>query len=518
MLRNIGGKYIFDVSFGVDLMVIQYQQIIHNFKGKYYITSACPVIPAIVSKYFPDIIDNLIPVLTPAQIMAKLIREQLKLNHEILFITSCTAAKSFYFKPNSPEHIDCVITFEELRNIFAEKNISESKVEYSDFDEPQSKMGSLFPIASGWIELTDLNQQIFSTDIYTFSGKNATMSSLEEFEKQIVHIQKHLNLFYCKGCINGPGMTNPENVLYKTSLVTEYTRKRSEAVPLKDWQKNIQQYKSLDISTIFSADDQRLRVPDAKVSEIVRMLNKNSEHIDKGCQVCGYKSCREFATFLAAGMAKSDMCLHHSIDHRNQYIQTLQKQINDLKSTLQQLQSEQKQIHANSELAIQAMDILNAMLQKLPSSIVIIDKDYKIVRSNLSFIEMIGQEAKDIHEIIPELVGADIRTLLPTHIFQYFQFVLENDESITNKDIVLNEKYLNVSIFSIKKNEIVGAVFRNLYSPEIREEEVINRLNEVIDRNLQMVQKIGFLLGEEAAATEQMLHSIIQTYRRTRYE
>lgn len=514
MLRNIGGKYIYDVSFGVDLMINHYQELIENFKGKYYITSACPVIVSIISKYFPDLIENLIPILSPAQIMAKLVRTNLKKNSPVLFITSCTAAKSFYIKPNAPEHIDCVITFEELRHIFAEKNISESKVEYSNFDEPHSKMGSLFPIANGWIDLTDLNQQLLNCEIYTNVGKDAVINSLEEFQQNIVYIKKHLNLFYCKGCLNGPGMTNPSNVIYKTSLVTEYTRKRSDAVSLKEWQLFFQSHKSLNVSTSFAKNDQRLFIDEDTVSKTLKMLKKDMSKPDKGCMVCGYKSCYEFATYVAAGMAKSDMCLHHSIDNRNQYIQSLQKQINELNKTLDFLKNEQKDTTVTIEKAHQAMDILNAMLQKLPSAIVIIDKSYKIIRSNLSFIEMIGQDAKEVHEIIPELVGADLKTLIPASIFQYFQFVLENDESIINKDITINNRLVNISIFSINKQEIVGAVLRDLYLPEIREEEVISRLTEVIDRNLQMVQKIGFLLGEEAAATEQMLYSIIQTYKK----
>jgi hypothetical protein len=36
----------------------------------------------------------------------------------------------------------------------------------------------------------------------------------------------------------------------------------------------------------------------------------------------------------------------------------------------------------------------------------------------------------------------------------------------------------------------------------------------VIDKNLEMVQKIGFLLGEGASETEQMLNSIIESYRK----
>jgi len=44
---------------------------------------------------------------------------------------------------------------------------------------------------------------------------------------------------------------------------------------------------------------------------------------------------------------------------------------------------------------------------------------------------------------------------------------------------------------------------------------VINRVNEVIEKNLQMVQQIGFLLGEGASETERMLNSIIESYQKS---
>lgn len=34
----------------------------------------------------------------------------------------------------------------------------------------------------------------------------------------------------------------------------------------------------------------------------------------------------------------------------------------------------------------------------------------------------------------------------------------------------------------------------------------------MIDKNLDMVQKIGFLLGEGASETEQMLNSIVESF------
>jgi hypothetical protein len=49
--------------------------------------------------------------------------------------------------------------------------------------------------------------------------------------------------------------------------------------------------------------------------------------------------------------------------------------------------------------------------------------------------------------------------------------------------------------------------------PEVRKEEIVARVTEAIDKNLDMVQQIGFLLGEGASETERMLNSIIQTYK-----
>jgi hypothetical protein len=81
------------------------------------------------------------------------------------------------------------------------------------------------------------------------------------------------------------------------------------------------------------------------------------------------------------------------------------------------------------------------------------------------------------------------------------------------RDVHLNENLLNVTIFSIKKNKIVGAVIRDMHMPEVRKEEVINRVTEVIEQNLDLVQQIAFLLGEGAAKTEKMLNSIIESHK-----
>ena len=153
------------------------------------------------------------------------------------------------------------------------------------------------------------------------------------------------------------------------------------------------------------------------------------------------------------------------------------------------------------------------MLKKLPSAVVLIDKKMKILQSNQSFIDLLGDDALEINEIIPGLVGADLKTLLPYNIHNLFTSVLQNNTDILNRDVMYKDKLLNLSVFTIKPNSIVVAVIRDMYAPEVQKEEVIKRITEVIDKNLAMVQKIGFLLGEGASETEQMLNSIIQSYK-----
>jgi hypothetical protein len=152
------------------------------------------------------------------------------------------------------------------------------------------------------------------------------------------------------------------------------------------------------------------------------------------------------------------------------------------------------------------------MLQKLISGVVIVDENLKIVHSNIAFIRILGDEAKLVDEVIPGLVGADLRTLLPVPFYKLFSYVLNSGEDILNKDVVFNENLMNVSAFTIKANKYVGGIIRDMQSPVVRKEELLRRLSDVIDENFEMVQKITAILGEGAARTEEMLNSLIGFY------
>nr|HPK04518.1 hypothetical protein [Bacteroidales bacterium] len=160
-----------------------------------------------------------------------------------------------------------------------------------------------------------------------------------------------------------------------------------------------------------------------------------------------------------------------------------------------------------------ALQTLGVLIQKLPAGIVIVNENLRVVESNTSFVDMLGEDAAMINEVIPGLKNADLKTLLPFSFYNLFKYVLTTNTDVLGKDLHFEDKMLNISIYSIVKNKVVGAVIRDMYLPEVQKEELVKRLTEVIDQNLQMVQEIGFLLGEGASNTERMLNSLIETHR-----
>ena len=107
---------------------------------------------------------------------------------------------------------------------------------------------------------------------------------------------------------------------------------------------------------------------------------------------------------------------------------------------------------------------------------VIVDEDLRIIESNKSFVKMLGVEAEIIEENIPGMVGADLKTLVP--FYKLFSNVIQTGEDILNRDAYLDKDLINLSVFTIKKNKIVGGILKDMQAPDVRKDEVIQRAKE----------------------------------------
>jgi hypothetical protein len=53
----------------------------------------------------------------------------------------------------------------------------------------------------------------------------------------------------------------------------------------------------------------------------------------------------------------------------------------------------------------------------------------------------------------------------------------------------------------------------DMSAPVLVRDEIISRAQRVNKKNIETVQKIAYLLGENAAQTEELINSIIESYR-----
>ena len=514
MIRSLGFTYVHEISFGVDLIAHEYARLFSEAEGKYMITANCPAIVKLLEKFHPEMIPNLAPLVSPMIATAMVVKELYGPEVAAVQIGPCLDAKDEVLQYHDGRLIEGVLTFIELRQLFDEYKIQERLVKLSDFDPPYGNWGALYPLPPGIIQAGGIKRDMVSSRVITAAGKEDVLEAVNDFDKYIDTIKHHFNLFFCHGCLLGPAMQNHSERFKSRALVRKYAEKRSNAIDISKWERDLEKWSKLDFRRSFKSDDHRIPEPaEEAIQEVLKIIGKDDPKDEVNCGACGYMTCREFAVTVAKGLAIPEMCHTFNLRNKQEYIETLRQTNKKLAETKKALKESEELARKEKEMAQSASDMMNNMLEKLPTGVVIVDNNLKILHSNLSFINTIGEDARAIAEIIPGLAGADIKTLIPYNVYNMFTFVIKENEAVVSKDVHFEDRMLNISIFPIKKNKMCGAIIRDIFSIEVQGEEVTNRVSEVIEKNLEMVQKIGFLLGEGASETEQMLNSIIESYK-----
>jgi len=175
--------------------------------------------------------------------------------------------------------------------------------------------------------------------------------------------------------------------------------------------------------------------------------------------------------------------------------------------------TERKKAERKLEKAREATVIASAMMHKIRAGIIIVDSELKVIDSNEAFAKIFGTEIEELYETIPGLHGADLKELVPEVIYKMLSTALQSGENMIERDLKIQNKLIHVSVISIYKQRVVGALLRDMSAPALVREEIISRAQRVNRKNLETVQKIAFLLGDNASQTEELLNSIIESYK-----
>jgi len=433
-----------------------------------YISTACPTAVELVRRYHPEYIPCLTPFSSPVLAHCKLLRREYGDDIGIVMVSPCVAKK--VEADSNPDLLNAALTFEGIKHWLEESGIDPSKETADDSDRfvpRRATDGSLYPMDGGMAQSIAYYAKNKDIKYMAFSGIHYLQDSLPGLVESAAKQGVFLELLGCEGgCVNGPKASKSKGcgtaMKWLSVIGNSSEPKADEMAPI-----------GLDLSLSVGPSPLPKKVySPAEIEEALRRVGKQSAADEINCSGCGYDSCRHFAEALLADRAEPSMCVS--------YMRNL------------------------------AMNKANALIRSMPAGVALVDEHLAIVECNRRFAEIIGGDTLDIFDVDPGMRGASLKKTVE-ELCPHFERGLESETNF-RKDVRLGDRLLRLTIFTVEKDHMVGGFLQDVTEPAVQREQIIQRAQEVIHKNVATVQQIAFLLGENAAETEIMLDSLTASF------
>lgn len=468
ILKKLGFSFIEETAIGAELVSDFYLNYVENNRQNAYITTSCPTVNYLVEKYYPELVEYLIPAVTPMIAHGKLLKKFYGNDIFTVFIGPCMAKKTELEGFFNRGAIDAVLNFDELQQWICEEKIVPDSIENSNFNRNTAVMlGRNFPKFGGIIEC--MGEKIHRNDfkIISVSGTEECMDlffSIGNGDVKNVFVEASS----CKGsCIGGPEMVRGEHSYYKRlNKVNNYLNSKilqNPSHPLGS--KNISA-----IGRTFSKKAFHKRTAYAHdIKQILSSMGKTGPEDELNCGVCGYNTCREKAQAIFEGMAESNMCLHHM---RNK-----------------------------------AESLTNVIFEHSANCILVLDGNMNILEINPACEKAFSINAEKAKHL-------PVAVLMDDTIFKK---VKESGESVIGRKAAYPEYNLLFiqTIVYLPKQDILVVSMTDVAESEAErkrylklKESTLISTQEVIDKQMRVAHEIASLLGETTAETKMLLSKL----------
>jgi iron only hydrogenase large subunit-like protein len=461
-LRALGFRYVGQTSQGAYQISTCARSITERDKSKTYIATACPALVNYIEKYQTDLVDNLLPVVSPMAAHGRMLKEKLGKDIKVVFIGPCVAKKSEILRSDVQDAVDCVLTFSELMLWFNQKDIHLSNCEESSLDEDPVHCAQLYPLPGGMIKTAGLADDGLDLKLIRVDSMDNVRALLNDVQAQSAYTLVE-PLFCSQGCINGPGIDTEKNLFERRKDIIEYDSEidmhQSPPAVVEEGFFN----------ATFLAQEVKSEVTEEAIQQILEKTGKSDPQQQLNCGACGYDSCREKAVAVILGMAEADMCIP--------YMRRLAERRTD------------------------------QIVTTTPNGVLILDEDLTILSMNPAF--------KRFFSCTDTILGRHISYLMDPASFEKLisGMVDTVDVTVTHRHYNLMTREL---LYILKEERQIVGIFINITSQQEHEKKLkeirsqtIAQADELLEHQIKMAQTIARFLGESTARGEELVRKLM---------
>lgn len=447
-LKQLGFADADETAIGATIVKKCYEDMVRDHTQDVLISSCCHSVNLLLQKHYPEALPYLAHVQSPMQAHCAAIRRDHP-EAKTVFIGPCLSKKDE--ADRYPETVDCVLTFEELAEWFAQENIVPAHGE----DHRPDTRARLFPTSGGILRTMDCDQP--DVTYLVVDGLDNCKQAIEDIlNGNLTHC--FIEMSACAGsCIGGPVMEKR-----RRAPVRDYIAVNTAAGP-EDFP--VAPVTAAELQKQIAFTGLRKEMPgSAAITEILRQMGKTSSAQELNCGSCGYNTCREKAVAVLQGKADLSMCLPF--------------------------------------LKEKAESFSDTIIKNTPNGIIVLNEQLEVQQLNHAACQLMNlRSASDV------LGDQVIRILDPTPFID----VMQTGRNIHDQRIYLAEynKYVEQSIVYDKSYHIIMSIMRDVTDEEsarTRKEELSRQTiaitDKVIEKQMRVVQEIASLLGETTAETK----------------
>ncbi len=359
-LHRLGFDEVLEGAAGAELIAPEYRRAIEEHKETPQISSHCPSIIDLIEKHYPQLLKNLVPVVSPMIAIGRFIKSHRGGDTRVVYISSCIGGKFEILSDEVDDAIDMVLTYAELNLMLKARKIDPFRLKKTPISGRPTSKGRSFSIIGGPTHNFDFNNDRLDPDFISTVGEQNSLDIIRDLAAERLK-PRFVDVRFCKnGCIGGPGRTNRLTSFAKRNLIFNYIQQEIPYATAPHYLSD----KKIDLDRGFSNRMQAMERPSGEmIKRILLETDKFSENDELNCGSCGYSTCREHAIAVYQGLADKKMCLPYSIRRLEQDRTKLEQQYELARRALDQQQAGTRIIGADRH----TQDVLHLIKQVGPT-------------------------------------------------------------------------------------------------------------------------------------------------------